>query len=276
MAKRDPLIKAEGEENENENAETEEEKAARLEAAKKDKAAKAADLSEDDLVKSLERLTDFVAENDEPTRKQALLEKAQSEELSKAERDELFDLMGDRPAVESLADAATAGIAGNESIAKALDVSEFLQEQNTELCKALTTLAEAIEGVDTRQHEFNLMLAKAVTVEGKTIHAMGERLGVIENQPARAPKSKGVNAAPLRKSFGDQQGQGQDGDLSKSEIMGALYDMVEKSADAGKAGVVNGHDLVRETSKFEQFNRIDPGVMKLVQAHIASKGAAIH
>lgn len=270
MAKQEPV---------NDNADeglTDEEKAAKAAEEKKAAAAKADDLSEDDLNKSLDRLNDIATAGDEPARKQVLLKKAQEEELSKAEKDELFDLMGDKPAAESLADAATAGIAGSEAMKKAIDVSEFLEEQNAEYVKALGVLAKAIEGIDARQHEFNLVLAKAVADEGAMIHKMGQRLGVIENQPARPPKSKGVNTPPLRKSFGGEQPEGPGGELSKSEVMGALYEMVEKSVDAGQAGVAGGENLVTAVAKFEQFNTLSPNVLRQIQAHLASKGAAIH
>lgn len=252
--------------------ETEEEKAAK--AAKDAATAKAADLNEDDLQKSLNSLIAIASEGDEPARKQVLLQKAQVEELDKAERDELFDLMGTepRPDAKSLGDTATAGLADNETIVKSLEVSDFLREQTNEMVKALGVLAERIEGIDTRQHEFNLILAKAVANEGAVIHEMGKRLGVIENQPASAPKSKGVNVTPLSKSFGDGP-QGPGGELSKSEVMGGLESMLEKSVEAGEGGVAHGYDLAVAVSKFEQFNQIDPRLLEQVQTHIASRGA---
>ena len=97
------------------------------EAAKEEKAEKSEDLTEDDLEKSIEKLAALASVADAPTRKETLLKKGLAEDLSKAETAELFDLMGDKQAPEaSLSDEITKSMDGNETIAKALDVSEYL------------------------------------------------------------------------------------------------------------------------------------------------------
>ena len=57
-------------------------------------------LTEEDLVKGLNRLDEFVASNDAGSRKEHLLQKALTEELEEDERGELFQLMGGAEAPE--------------------------------------------------------------------------------------------------------------------------------------------------------------------------------
>ena len=253
------------------------EKKAKDEAAKA-KAAKAEDLTGDDLQKSLDQLNEFAASNDAQTRKQVLLEKALTETLPEAERTELFGLMGEEPGTDeaSLSGEVKKGMEDNKTVQGALDVSDFLRENNIEVTKSMGLLADHIEQSDNRQSEFNLMLAKAVSDIGNHVVAVSTRLGCIESQPAHAPKSKGVPTAPLKKAFADQP-PGDAGDLSKSEVLDALEEMVMKSVDSGMNGAtVDGTDLAMATSKFEQLNRISPKLLKQVKAHIESKGATTH
>ena len=62
--------------------------------------------------------------------------------------------------------------------------------------KALAEVADRLEKSDQRQHEFNLVQARAIVQMGSLVKAMSERLGVIESQPARQPKSRGVRTTP--------------------------------------------------------------------------------
>jgi hypothetical protein len=164
----------------------------------------------------------------------------------------------------------------NETIQKALDVSEYLDEQHSELCKALTEVADRIEKSDQRQHEFNLVQARAIVQMGSLVKAMSERLGVIESQPARQPKSRGVRAAPLQKGFGGEPPPGEQ--LSKSEVLDTLEVMMRESVDKGGSGAsAGGEDLLKAISKYEQFNAISRPLLKEVQAYRRQqRGAAIN
>lgn len=240
-------------------------------------AKKSEDLTQDDLEKSLNKLEAYVADGDKPTRKAQLLEKAQSGELAKSERDELFQILGGgTPAAEGLGAKLVKGLEDNETLAKALDVSDYLQEQHTELCKSLDALGEHIEKSDSRQHEFNLVLAKAVADIGGLAKAMSERLEVIEGQPVRGPKSRGVSAAaPLEKSFGGQKPGAAGEEFSKSQILDGMQDLLEKSVDSGQGGAVPGiGDMGVAISKFEQFNTMHPQAFQLVREHLNSKRVA--
>jgi hypothetical protein len=233
-------------------------------------------LSREDLEKSLSRLNELATEDDPAARKEVLLKKALIEELSKGEQEELHQILGGvtEPTSSRLSDDVRKGFGENETLQKALDVSDYLQENNNELLKSLDTLSKAIEASDSRQHEFNLVLAKAVSDIGRATMAMSSRLGVIEAQPARAPKSRGIHA-PLEKGF---QGSDRAPDgLSKSEILDALEEMAEDSINKGLGGVMeDGGDIALAISKYEQFNMISPSLLKTVQGHIQSRRASAH
>lgn len=262
------LERANGEEEEaEEGSEEESEEEDMEESAKKSK-----DLSQDDLERSLGKLETMATDEDRTTRKQMLLEKAQSEELSADEQGELFTLLGnsEQPEGPALSEQVVKGMEDNEDLRKALDVSEYLQENQSELQKSLGMLADHIEKSDNRQHEFNIVLAKAVSDIGKKVLGMSERLGIVERQPARAPKSRG--AQPLEKGFAGQAAQGEQ--LSKSEILGAMSEMVEKSVSEGRGGALeDGTDLIVASSKYESFNTIAPSVLTQVQTHIKNRGS---
>lgn len=218
---------------------------------------KGEDLTEDDLKKSLDKLENLTKGEGVP-RKQALLEKAQTGELSKSEREELFELLGqgEAPAAPKVGD----GLLTNDTIQKSLDVSDFLQESTSELVKALNALDGRINESDERQHEFNLILAKALAETGRMVAAMSERLGVVESQPARPPKSAGL--APLEKSFAGQTPASET--ISKAEILDAMSDMIVKAGGY----LPDGTDLVVAASKYEQFSQISPNVLNAVQGFI--------
>ena len=237
------------------------------------KAKKSVDLSENDLQQSLDKLV-TLAGDDADSRKQVLLSKAQEVELSKAEQAELFNLLGGQEEKdETLGEEIIKGLEENDTLQKALDVSDYLQEQHTELVKSLQAMGDALAKSDNRQHEFNLVLAKAMSQMGQHIVTMSERLGVIEQQPVRGPKSKGL--APLSKSFANRPGDGEG--MSKSQILDAMDEMTQVSFEKGMSGVaVNGEDLSVAISKYEQFNTLSPAMLAQVKAHIESKGATTH
>lgn len=254
-----PSMDEEKEKDEEEKEETE----------KCNKAKKSVDLTGEDLEKSIQKLESLVQANDSTSRKDALLAKAQhGDELSKSERSELFALLGgDTKPEATVSDNLVKGLKENEPLQKALDVSDYLREQHTELCKSLVDLGEVVEKSDARQHEFNLVLAKAVADVGNLVKAVAENVGTIATQPARPPKSVGV--APgrvLQKSFGASPG-GEEEQLSKGEILDTLGAMLEKSETGmGK----NGEDLLMAISKYEQMNRMSPSLLSEVKAFRSS------
>lgn len=226
-------------------------------------AKKSEDLSEDDLEKSLAKLTAYHEAGDGPTRKQTLLEKAQSEELTKSEQDELHQILGGGESApsETLVDKVEKSMEPSEDLQKALEVSDFLHDTHEESKRVNKMLAETIEKSDNRQHEFNLLLAKSTALIGNLVKSVDERLAGLEGQPARTPKSKA--ATPLQKSFAGAPPAGEQ--LSKSEILGTLDELIVKSCENNGAGVVEGVNLITETAKYEQSGQLSPQALGLVK-----------
>ncbi len=220
-------------------------------------------VSVDDLEKSLGKLQEFVTQDDAPSRKEALLSKAQAEELSKSEKDELFQLLGGQ-AQSSKATTAQEVIKGfteNDTLQKALDVSDYLQEQHTALVKSLGTLGDALEQSGNRQHGFNLLLAKAVGDMGGLVKALVERVGAIEVTPARGPKSK-LSQQVLNKGFGGNRAAEDGAQFSKSQVLDGMEDLLQKSTKAGHEGrLESGEDILTAISKYESSNFISKSML---------------
>jgi len=233
---------------------------------------KSVNVSGDDLQKGLDKLDNFIEQGDSSTRKEQLLTKALEEDLEKSEKEELFGLMGgDEVAeefVKSQADEVVEGFETNEELSKAYDVSDFLREQHTELNKSLSTLADNQTQSDSRQHEFNLLIAKSMSDNGKLVKAMSERLGVIENQPVRGPKSKMAPGQVLSKSFGGAPPEGET--MTKSQVLDGLDNLMVKSMGAGRNGASeSGEDIVNAVAKYEQLQEISPSLLNEVRANIS-------
>lgn len=238
-------------------------KVARPGAVAEPSATNKSDLTEADLLKSLEALQRISDTQTPASRKDALLEKARSSELSKSERDELFGLMGgETQPTQTFANAVTTGMQTNDTIQKAIDVSDYLSSHQEELVKALTMVGGAVEQQDRRQHEFNLVLAKAVCDIGNLVKAVSERMGVIETQPAHAPKSA-TGAKVLSKSFAGMPPAGDQ--LSKGEILQTMTEMMQKSIMGGGQGLAPcGEDIVSAVAKYEQTGLISKGMQSNV------------
>jgi len=241
---KDDLVKADSEEMD----EAEEEAKKEEENEKSCAAKKSEDITEDDLMKSVQQLEAYAKADDPEARKQELLTKAQITDLTDEENSELFKALGNGDTEEIDAEDVAKGLEENEDIQKSLDVSAFLSAQHAELVKALNGMGESLEQSDTRQHEFNLILAKSVATVGKLIKSMGDRVGAMENEPVRKPKS----IKPLNKSFAGAQPT--DNQLSKSVI---LNHMEAIAIGEGIPGV----DMTNAVARYESTNQIDPVVM---------------
>lgn len=223
-------------------------------------------LDEGDLRKSLAALSRFVQSNDTESRKDNLLSKAQEGELSKSERSELFGLLGgETEEAPSLGDHMTKSFQENDNLQKALDVSDFLADQHSELVKSLGTLGDALEAVDNRQSEFNILLAKSLATVGSVVEGMASRLGVIENQPARAPKSRGV---AMEKSFAGGAPEGEQ--LSRGQVLDAMTRMNEQSILEGRNGLTksSSEDLTKAVAKYEQTGELSKSMVGEIRQFI--------
>lgn len=239
-------------------------------------------LTAEDLQKSLDRLDEYATSDDPAARKDALLAKANDGDLEKSERDELFDLLGGAPASTDTETASTVSEDlvksmtddGNQGLQEALDVSPYLREQHEALVKSLGAVGGHIEKSDKRQHEYNILHARALVDVGNLVKGMSERLGIIEKQPARGPKSRGVTPGEtLAKSFAGEEGG--DEQLSKSEIADALDGLMAESMEGGRNGLTkSGADILIEISKFEQLSKLSPDMFGEVKGFISRRSAA--
>lgn len=234
-------------------------------------------MDENDLEKSLDKLAEFASSGDKPTRKQELLQKAMESDLEKSEQEELFGLMGgtsEEANGDRHSETITKSMTENQTVQKALDVSDYLREANKELCKSLSQLAEFQEQSDERQHGFNLVLAKAVVDTGELVKAMSERLGVIARQPARAPKSKMGPGQVLQKSFGGESAPAGE-QLTKAEILDTLDAMHVESLEKGMDGRSrSGEQILNAIAKYENTNMLSKGMLAEVQAHRQKQATA--
>jgi hypothetical protein len=231
----------------------------------KAKKSMASALSEEDLSKTLDELEDLVKAEDPEERRKQLLQKAQEGDLTDDENEELLKSLrgGDAVADDdpALSESLTKGFSENTELQEQLDVSPYLEEQHAELVKSLSALGEVIEQSDRRQHNFNLLLAKATHQTGTLLKAMSERLGVIEAQPARGPKSRGIrqNQGALEKSFGDAQGGAPASgapQLSRDEALDVMTEMMKSFNGTAPCG----EDINLATAKYEQTGQMSKGM----------------
>jgi hypothetical protein len=245
-----------------------------------DEESEKSDLSEDELRKSVEQLEELVATGD---RKGELLAKAQSGELEGEERDELYRLLGGGDDDDGFAAEITKSLQpeSDEGLAKALDISDYLNAQHRGLVESMETVGELIEKGETRQHEFNLVLAKGLIDQSKLvlethslIKGISQRLGIIEQQPARPPKSQLTKSDVARREIaGQPEGGGGQGDqITKSEVANVLSGWIEQ----GRKTSGTGESLLHASSKFEQFNTLSPALAAEVKQALEAKrnGAA--
>jgi len=269
----DVVSKAEDEEGE----EHEEGESPEFEAGEDEEASEKS-ITPGDLQKSLDRLTAMAEAGDGPSRKDNLLAKANDDTLSKSEREELFELLGGAaPAVDEPGENIVKSMTSNDTLQKALDVSEYLQEQHSEMVKSLRSVGEEIQKSDNRRHEFSLVTAKALCDIGQMVKSMYEQINTIGGQAARPPKSLGVKTDQvLQKSFGGRVPEGDD--LSKSQVLDALDGLMEESMAKGGSGTLeNGEDIALAVSKYEQTHMISKSMLGAAKTFIQKKnGHATH
>ena len=270
---KDVVSKAEGDEDEDH----EDEESPEFEAGEDEEDSEKS-LTAGDLQKSLDRLTALAREGDGPSRKDALLAQANSDTLSKSEREELFELLGGAASTaDEPGDHIVKSMTENDTLQKALDVSEYLQEQHSELVKSLRNVGEEIQKSDNRRHEFNLVMARAIRDIGTMVKSLAEEMGTIGAQPARAPKSLGVKAGQvLQKSFAGRATESDE--LSKSQVLDALDGLMEDSMSKGGSGTLeNGEDIALAVSKYEQTHMITKSMLGAAKSFIQKKnGHATH
>lgn len=229
-------------------------------------------LGTDDLSKALDQLETFT-QDDTSTRKDTLLAKAQNgEELSKSENEELFNLLGGGTESET-PEPLTRSMEENETLNKAMEVSDFLGELGGELIKAMGALEQRQDEASARSQQFDLVLAKSVVAVGRQLETLTEVVQTMAGQPTGRPRSLGApNAQPMHKSFGGEAPAGEQ--LSKSQLQDGINSLFRESLEKGGHGKLNGIDLEVEASKFESTGSMHPAVYEAVLKHINPNRAA--
>lgn len=146
-----------------------------------------AELALDDLEKGLQRLE--AAGKGRKSRKNELLEKAQSETLTSAERKELAGLLEGRSLAKSLTD--------DQEIAKGMDVSPALDNLATNVATAIDGLTARLEKSLDDEGKFNGALADAMISMGSVLRAQQAQIVALTESieksldaPAGAPRAQ--------------------------------------------------------------------------------------
>jgi hypothetical protein len=205
----------------------------------------------------------------------SILKSDQMDKGGKEDEDEDKEKFAREKACKSITDE-------NETLQKAIEMSPFLaefakafdsrlsiMEQNYQdkLTKALNSvlenLGEYLEERFSHQGEFNKSLAEVVAGIGHGLSANIQQTAEMAQAPAGPPKStlRSVDggAKPIEKSFAGPAGGEA---LSKSQVLGAMTDMVEKSQ-------LNPLEVI----KYENTGQIRPELLdKITQTLTAAGG----
>ncbi len=231
------------------------------------------DLSEDELRKALDALEDIADSETPESRRDALMAKALDGGIDEEENAELRGLLGGENGKEpGLGDFVRSQLdpsePGNEPMAKALDVSKHLNTQHQALVKAIGTVADYLEQHARGQHQFNVVLAKAMKANGDVSLSVKESVDQFLDQPVAGPKAAGLSGAkPMNKSFAGQQPEGEQ--LTKSQITTELRSMYDEAIEKGQdqRRQVIGQEIVKFESAGQQ---ISGKILKEVQHRIAN------
>jgi hypothetical protein len=229
---------------------------------------KSQDLTEDDLSKAINVLNGFVTSADPISRKKALLNKAMTDDLSSDELDELVKSLDSSNTndVTTVDDDFTSSISDSletDTMQKALDVSDYLKELHDGLVKSLNSLENEFNGNASKQHTFNITLAKGIVSVGKGLVEMRDSISDLKksidsfgNEPVRKPTS----VQPLNKAFVNQASQ-QNNTLTKSELMGQLLHLAEQGQDD-----IGGVSINHAVALLENSNQLPSHVVSALKA----------
>jgi hypothetical protein len=228
---------------------------------------KSQDLTEDDLSKAVEVLNDYVNTTDPNSRKETLLKKAMTDDLSSEEMNELFKSLSgsENVTTEEVNDFSDSVLSSLESdtIQKSLDVSDYLTELHSGLVKSLSTLEGELNSNAMRQHTFNITLAKSMvsvaTGLQRTMNVISELKKSMDNY-SEAPIRKPTSVQPLNKAFVGHNGQ-EGHSLKKSEMMGQLLHLAEQGVDN-----IGGVSVNHAVALLESSNQLPNQVVSALKA----------
>jgi len=210
----------------------------------------------------------------------ALLKSDVADSVAKGEGQEVEDGGGKGAPGKEGQEACKSLYDESETLQKAIEMSPFLAEfakafdqrmammearTDEQIVKAanqmLENMGEYLESRFAHQGEFNKSLAEVVAGIGHGLSANIQQTAEMAQAPASAPKSAfrtiDGGAKPIEKSFGGPQGES----LTKSQVLGAMSDMVEK-------GNLNPLEVV----KYESTNQIRPDLLTHITQTLTAAG----
>ncbi len=246
------------------------------------KATKSVALSEDDLIKSLDKITELTKSETPGARKRALLEKALNTELVAEETAELQAILSGTSLTPTLGDEVAKALSPQEesALAKSIDVSDALGEIHGGIVTAMQTLGETIEKGGSRQSEVNLVLAKGLLDIGKLaqqtnalVKSLADNTNAISRQPISGRRSVVRPSDVVAKSHAGQLPA--EDTISKGEVINLMSEMLQKSMEAGDKG--RATELNKSITKIELMGDVDPQSMAQVADYRRQKlnGAAL-
>lgn len=232
-------------------------------------------VSSHDLAKSLKALSRLIQHSSSSSRKDSLLAKASNDELSKSERQELFNILGGYGQSEyDLGHEVHKSMDCDGAVPQMVEANDYIEDLHDKLNKSLALMTDAIVAMDERQQEFNLLNGRVLHQSGSLVKSMAQRLGAIEEQPVRGPKSAGIagNRA-LNKSFAGTAPA--EDSLSKSEVLDALTAMNQQSFAENRGGMSKSNEnITHAVSKYEASSRLSPGMVDEVREFIRANRAS--
>jgi len=241
-----------------------------------DEDAAKSDLTEDTLVKALDEMDNIAnasANGVNPRERELAAKLASGTPLTKSERAEMSSFADDTTTLEK---SNRETFMENPQIAQGFEVSDFLDAALTKVAEALDNSREEMTKSFSEVGEFNRALAKSLNALGavvisqdKEIRALKKSLAGVSTASVEAAPAKGVARTSVGQKVNDsgairksQGGKGNDVQLTKGVILQTLDELLEKSE--GKQGVVDGVDLVLESSRYETTQLLSPDAMRLV------------
>lgn len=218
-------------------------------------------LGEEELRKSLDKLETYA--NSSPiSRKEVLLEKAKTEELSADEQNELLKSLGVQTQQATMAEEIAKSLdpAENTDLGDSFDATGYMAELHKSFQEYALELAERVEKSQSQQNELSLVLCKGISDIGKVVLGQARLIKSLEAQVAsfgRAPvQQRRTVTHPqqvMQKGFVGQQPGGEQ--LAKSQILDALEQMHKASAQGqygqGKGYARCGEDLNVAITKYD-------------------------
>lgn len=228
-------------------------------------------VTESDLEKALAALEKEVSSSGSG-RKDDLLQKALTGEISDEENAELRSLLGSEEDHE-LGKAVTSGL-DTDAIRKSVQVSEFLGDFRDGTAYGLSAIAEAIEKSDARQHQFNVVLGRSLRALGDLAKSLDARMEALEATPVAGPRAlapTGPSAKPgaVEKSMRAGAEANQGPQYTRQDVVKGLTEMMAVSMKEGRNGHAKcGEDIQKAVARYEQQQSMSKAMAVELKEHL--------